>query len=46
MASLGTRKSFLVLFSKKEQHFFFAKKKQKTLVCWARAGRPARAAVV
>jgi hypothetical protein len=30
-ATLGTDKSFLVLFYKKEQCFFFAKKKQKTL---------------
>jgi hypothetical protein len=36
--SLGTHKSFLVLFFKKERkkkNFFFEKKKQKTFVCWA-----------
>jgi dihydrofolate reductase len=45
MVSLGTRKSFLVLFFKKEQKKknFFLKKEAKTFFCWARAGRPARA---
>jgi len=40
--SLGTRKSFLVLFFKKEQkkkRFFFEKKKQKTFVCFGASGR-------
>jgi hypothetical protein len=31
--TLGTRQSFLVLFFKKEQNFFFVKKKQETFVC-------------
>jgi hypothetical protein len=43
--SLGTRKSFLVLFFKKEQkkENFFLKKEAKTFLCWARVRRPARA---
>jgi len=35
--TLATRKSYLVLFFKREQNFFFEKKKQKTFVCLRQA---------